>query len=393
MNIVVIIPARGGSKSIPQKNIMDFCGKPLIAWSVEQALNCDLINAVYVSTDDAQIASVSEKYGAKVIARPAELATDTASSEQAILDAVNQIEEKTAKKIDVVVFLQGTSPLRESSDIDNALQKFIDEKADSLFSGAVLDDFLIWGYVDGEFSSINYDYKNRGLRQSREKQYVENGSIYIFKPEILRKENNRLGGKIIVHEMALWKTYEIDSYEDIEICQYYMKNKLLDKSLIPAFPDKIDLIVFDFDGIFTDNRVLVTEDGKEAVFCNRSDGLGINIIKKYGIPMLIVSTETNSVVAARAKKLGLNVVQGIANKKNFLVNYAREKKYNLDDIVYIGNDINDLEAMKIVGCPIAPIDAEASVKNVAKIIIESVGGAGVVKEMSQILSKHLERKI
>ena len=221
MQIVAIIPARGGSKSIPKKNVMDFCGKPLIAWSIKQALNCDLINGVYVSTDDPEIAEVSKKYGAEVVERPTELAMDTSSSEQALLHAVKHIEENSGKKIDIVIFLQATSPLREPSDVDNALQKLIDEDADSLFSAAVLDDFLIWGIVNGAgaLTSINYDYRNRGLRQSREKQYVENGSIYIFKPEVLRKENNRLGGKITPYEMEFWKTYEIDTYEDIEIPQ------------------------------------------------------------------------------------------------------------------------------------------------------------------------------
>ena len=227
MNIVTIIPARGGSKSIPKKNTMDFCGKPLIAWSIEQAIGCAGINNVYVSTDNPEIAAVSKTYGAKVLIRPDEFATDTASSEQALIDAVDQIVRKDKENIDVVVFLQATSPLRETSDIEGALQKFIDEQADSLFSGAVLDDFLIWHKVNGRLVSINYDYKDRGLRQNREKQYVENGSIYIFKPEILRRENNRLGGKIILYEMDFWKTYEIDTYDDIEICQYYMKSKLL----------------------------------------------------------------------------------------------------------------------------------------------------------------------
>ena len=230
MYIVAIIPARGGSKAIPKKNIMDFCGKPLIAWSIEQALGCSLIDGVYVSTDDAEIARTSEEYGADIIIRPAEFATDTSSSEDAILDAIDQIEKESGREIDIVVFLQATSPLRECSDIYDALRKFIDEKADSLFSAAVLDDFLIWGNKDGKLVSINYDYTNRGLRQGREKQYVENGSIYVFRPEILRKEKNRLGGNIIVHEMEFWKTHEIDTHEDIDICQYYMDKTLLGRT-------------------------------------------------------------------------------------------------------------------------------------------------------------------
>jgi len=227
MRIVAIIPARGGSKSIHKKNLIDFCGKPLLGWSIEQAMACALVNEIYVSTEDEEIAATSRKYGAEVIQRPARLATDTARSEEALLHAIDNIEQENGRNVDIVVFLQATSPLRSSSDIDNALRKFIDKNADSLFSAAVLEDFLIWGEENGKLVSINYNYRNRGIRQTRQKQYVENGSIYIFKPALLRKENNRLGGRIIVYEMEFWKSYEIDSHEDIEICKYYMRNKLL----------------------------------------------------------------------------------------------------------------------------------------------------------------------
>ena len=225
--IVAIILARGGSKSIPKKNIIDFCGKPLIAWTIEQTLQSKHIKEVYVSTEDKEIVDVSRKYGVRIIWRPAELATDTSSSESAILHAISEIGK--SKKIDLVVFLQATSPLREENDIDNAIEKFISEQADSLFSASVLEDFCIWESINNELKSITFDYKNRGRRQDRKPYYLENGSIYIFKPEILEQYNNRLGGKIALYLMPLWKSYEIDSIEDIEICEYYMRNKILNK--------------------------------------------------------------------------------------------------------------------------------------------------------------------
>lgn len=141
-NIISIILSRGGSKAIPRKNIIDFCGKPLIAWSIEQAKGSKYIKGVYVSTDDREIAEVSEKYGAKVIWRPASLATDISPSEDALLHAIVEIEKE--KNVDLVVFLQATSPVRETTDIDNAIEKFISERADSLFSAAILEDFCIW---------------------------------------------------------------------------------------------------------------------------------------------------------------------------------------------------------------------------------------------------------
>ena len=390
MNIVAIIPARGGSKSIPKKNIMDFCEKPLIAWSIEQALNSSSITRVYVSTDDAEIAKVSKKYGAEVVERPAELATDTASSEQALLHAIKYIEQNSGKNIDIVVFLQATSPLREPSDIDNALQKFVNENADSLFSAAVLDDFLIWGTVKGAFTSINYDYRNRGLRQNREKQYVENGSIYIFKPDILRKENNRLGGKIVLYEMEFWKSYEIDSYEDLEICEYYMKNKLLDKTQQFSLPKKIDVIIYDFDGVMTDNRVVTFEDGREGIIANRGDGLAISKIKSKGITQVIVSTEFNDVVKVRARKIGIPVLHKIRDKKKAVMEYCKQNGYSLKKTVYIGNDINDLEIMKIVGIPLCPSDAHPSIKRISKYTLNTKGGEGVIREFADLMLKKLK---
>lgn len=230
MNVVSIILARGGSKGIPKKNIIDFCGKPLLAWSIEHARSAKDVSAVHVSTDDKEIAKVAEEFGAKVIWRPAELSGDTASSEVGLKHAIDEITGNDYKKLDYVVFLQATSPLRETKDIDNAVNLIISEKADSLFSGADLKDFCIWKKKDGELNSVNYDYKNRGRRQDFGEQYVENGSIYVFKPEVLFASNNRLGGKIVISKMEFWKSFEIDEPEDIEFCKNIFTIKLLNKS-------------------------------------------------------------------------------------------------------------------------------------------------------------------
>lgn len=143
----------------------------------------------------------------------------------------------------------------------------------------------------------------------------------------------------------------------------------------------IDLIIYDFDGVMTDNRVLVREDGKEAVFCNRSDGLAISEIKRMGTPQIIVSTETNKIVGARAKKLGIPVIYGIDNKEETVKKYCKEKNIDLKKVIYVGNDINDLEIMKSVGCPIASADASKEIKNIAKIITKAKGGEGIIREL------------
>lgn len=228
-NAVAIIPARGGSKGIPHKNIADFCGKPLLAWSIEQAKAAKGISSVWVSSDDDAILRVALDYGARTIRRPQSISGDTATSESAWLHAIEEIE-KSGEPIDCVVAMQATSPLREVLDLERGMMDFESQGCDSLFSCAVLEDFYIWNRLpDGRLASLNYDYLNRKRRQDVQEQYVENGSFYLFKPKILKTLNNRLGGKIGTSKMEFWKSFEIDSIESLEICEVLMKHYLLTK--------------------------------------------------------------------------------------------------------------------------------------------------------------------
>jgi len=222
---ISIIPARGGSKGIPQKNIISVGGKPLLAWTIQQSLCTDSIDKTFVSTNNNEIAKVSKRYGAEVIWRPDELCTDDASAESAILHALDFLDNKRIIP-KYIVFLQATSPLRKKDDINNAIRQFKHENADSLISGSKFDDFLFWEKQDGNWKSVNFDYKARGIRQGRKPQFVENGAIYIFKPEILKKYGNRIGGNLELYEMEFWQTWEIDTKEDIELIEFYLNLKI-----------------------------------------------------------------------------------------------------------------------------------------------------------------------
>jgi len=224
---VAIIPARGGSKGIVRKNIIPLCGKPLIAWTISQARGSRLVDAVFVSTDDEEIADVSRRYGAEVVDRPSELASDTSSSEDVLVHAIADIENSGQIAIERVVFLQATSPVRENDDIDNALRKYTDERADSLFSCTAVQDHFLWARRDGILCSVNYDFRNRKRKQELATTYIENGSIYIFTPQLIRRENNRLGGKVSIYEMPFWKSFQIDQMDHLEVCEYYIKTKLM----------------------------------------------------------------------------------------------------------------------------------------------------------------------
>ena len=221
---ILIILARGGSKGIPRKNLRLLNERPLIAHSILDAMEAQLVNQVYVSTDDQEIAIIAKELQASVIERPADLAGDTASSESALIHALSAIE-KAEVKSDLIVFLQCTSPVRTGADIDAAIQKLQAEEADSLVSVSPSHRFL-WEQVSGEAKSINYDYRHRPRRQDMNPQYVENGSIYIFKPWVLKELGNRLGGKISLFPMSEAAAHEIDSPLDFEIAEFLLKQQV-----------------------------------------------------------------------------------------------------------------------------------------------------------------------
>ncbi len=225
-NVVAIILARGGSKGIVNKNIIDFCGKPLVAWTIEQCLSSKYISDVWVSSDSDQILEVAEKYNAKTIRRPDTISGDLASSESAWLHSIEYIEKKN--KIDLVVGPQVTSPLRETKDLDNAISLFCKNGSSSMFSSSIAEDLFFWQKnCFNELKSVNYDYINRKRRQDIEKQIIENGSFYIFTPEVIKKYNNRLGDKIDHFQMEFWKMFEIDNLQDLRICSLLMKEFLI----------------------------------------------------------------------------------------------------------------------------------------------------------------------
>ena len=224
MTCIAIIPARGGSRGIPRKNVLPLAGQLLIAHSIQNALEAQLVDRVFVSTDDPEIKEVSSQHKAEIIHRPVELASDTASSESALVHALESLEA-SGIDLELIVFLQCTSVIRTGADIDQAIKKLHVENADSLVSVSPSHRFL-WEEVNGEAKSINYDYRRRPRRQDMNPQYVENGSIYIFKPWVLKELGNRLGGKISLFPMSEAAAHEIDSPLDFEIAEFLLKKQV-----------------------------------------------------------------------------------------------------------------------------------------------------------------------
>jgi len=390
--ILAIIPARGGSKGIPLKNLYPLLGKPLIVFTIEQALKSQRINRVVVSTDDEKIAETARKYGAEVIKRPPDLATDTASTESALLHALHYLEAQENYIPDFVVLLQCTSPIREEKDIDNALTRIMETGADSLVSVSPCHRFL-WkeNRETDSLVSLNYDYTHRPRRQDLGNQFMENGSIYVAKYCILKELKNRLGGKITYYKMDYWSSFEIDHIDDLHLCEWILQRKSTDERS-KLLPETLSLVVFDFDGVFTDNRVIVHSDGSEAVLCNRSDGLGLDLLRSLGIESVILSKEKNPVTQARANKLHIECHHSIEDKAEFLRSLLGKKKIKSQNVIFVGNDINDIPVMNIVGCAVAVQDAYPDVKKAAHLILDHKGGRGAIRELCDLIRKKYTQK-
>jgi N-acylneuraminate cytidylyltransferase len=378
--VLAIIPARGGSKGIPKKNVRLLAGKPLLAWSIEHARQTPAITRVIVSTDDPEIGAVAEQWGAEVVWRPPEISGDTASSESALLHVLDVLKEQEAFEPDLVVFLQATSPLRQPNDIQNAIEILQREQADSLFSAARVEGFT-WRVAPDLVAPFTYDPVKRPRRQELMEEVVEeNGSIYVFKPWVLRKFQSRLGGKIATSRMARLDSFQLDVPEDLPL----LEGLLAARACTPDWTAlaAVRLLVFDFDGVMTDNRVLVHQDGTEAVFCHRGDGWGLGRLKKTGLEILVLSTEKNPVVAARCHKLGLDCVQGCEEKLSVLRALAQARGLTPRQVAYVGNDLNDLDCLRWSGVSIVVADALPEVRAVARLVTAKPGGDGAVREVA-----------
>lgn len=371
---VAIIPARGGSKQVPRKNVQRVGGVPLVARAVQAAASADGIDLVVVSTDDDEIAGIAAAAGARVIRRPVEIAGDTATSESAILHALDALEDD-GTPVGVVAFLQATSPFIPSDALAAAVAEVRADRADSVFSAHETYGFLWRDDERGAAVAVNHDAAHRPRRQDREPHLLETGAFYVFRADGFRQSRHRFFGRIRAARVPEWTAIEIDDADQLRVARALAA--LHDSA--PSIP--VRAVVTDFDGVHTDDTAIVDADGGERVRVSREDGMGVSLLRRAGIPMLILSTEVNPVVRARADKLRVPVLHGIDDKESALRRWADENAVALADIAYLGNDVNDLPAMRIVGWPIAVADAHPLVREEARVVLERRGGDGAVREL------------
>lgn len=371
---VAIIPARGGSKGVPRKNLRRVGGVPLVARAVRAASAASAVDLVVVSTDDDEIASAASAAGARVVRRPPDLAGDTASSESAVRHALDALAAD-GLDVAVAVFVQATSPFIPSDGIDEAVRLLQGGAFDSVFSAHETYGFLWRRGDDGAAAAINHDAAHRPRRQDREPHHLETGAFYAFTVAGFRAAGHRFFGRIGIVEVPERSAIEIDDEQQLAVAATVAR--LIDR----PEPIAVAAIVTDFDGVHTDDTALVDAEGHEFVRVSREDGMGVSRLRRAGIPLLILSTETNPVVSARARKLQVPVLQAIDDKASALADWAAAEGIALADIAYLGNDVNDLGPLALVGWPVAVADAHPEVVAAARIVLERAGGDGAVREL------------
>lgn len=372
---VAVIPARGGSKGVPGKNLRPVGGAPLVVRAIRAARAAHRIDLVFVSTDDPSIAEVSVAAGAEVITRPADLSGDLASSESALLHALEHITAAHGT-VRTLVFLQATSPFIDSAALNDAIAGVNDGDLDVAFSAFETYGFLWARCSDGHAAAVNHSASNRPRRQDREPHYQETGAFYVMDAAGFRTAQHRFFGKVGIAEVPEASAIEIDDHAQLQIAS----------ALAPLFERcadalDVDVIVTDFDGVHTDDTALVDASGHEYVRVSRSDGLGVARLRSTGVAFLILSTEANPVVTARGDKLQVPVLQNIADKAAALRQWAQTNRFALERTAYLGNDVNDLAAMALVGWPVAVADAHPDVLAAARVVLARRGGDGAVREL------------
>ncbi|NKX50799.1 acylneuraminate cytidylyltransferase, partial [Arthrobacter deserti] len=369
--VLVVIPARGGSKGIPFKNLAPVAGRSLLARAIGAALAAPLVTDVVVSTDHPDIRAEAVRCGAEAVDRPAELSGDTASSESAELHALGTRSVLPA----VTVLVQCTSPFIDPADLNEAVRAVLDAEADVAFSVAENHNFL-WTLRDGEVAAVGHSADFRPRRQDREPQYRETGAFYAMRTEGFLERRHRFFGRLRLQAVPEAHAVEIDSPADLALVRALAADEQ------PAAVD-VDALVMDFDGVHTDDHALVNAEGEEFVRVSRGDGMGVARLRKAGVPQLIISTETNPVVPARARKPGIDAVQDVADKAATISAWMRACRLDPARVAFVGNDVNDLPAMGRVGWPVAVADARPEVKAAARVVLQHKGGEGAVREICE----------
>ncbi len=402
--VLAIIPARGGSKSIPRKNIRAFAGYPLLAWSVAAARQAPAVTRVLLSTDDDEIAAIGRLYGAETpFLRPPDLAQDRTQDLPVFEHALRWLEEQEGYRPEVVVQLRPTSPVRPRDLVDRAVRLLLDHiEADSV-RGIVpsgQNPYKMWRLQpDGRMTPLLPEGLREPYNMPRQElppTFWQTGHIDAVRPRAILEKHSMSGDVILGLELDPRFTVDIDTLRDWERAEWLVSDPALE-AVRPGptprpMPDRVRLVVLDFDGVMTDNRVWTDADGREMVAADRGDGWGLARLRERGVDVVVLSTETDPVVAARCRKLHLPFIQGSGDKPAALQALLAERGKAPGETIYLGNDANDVACFPLVACALAVADAHPSALAAADRVLSHRGGHGAVRELCDLLIQTLESK-
>jgi len=400
---IAFIPVRGGSKSIPYKNIKNICGKPLVIWTIEAALFASDIDEVVISTDSDLIEQTIEEYfnlnkndrltKLKIYRRNAENATDEATTESAMLEYAHNNQFTT------IVLIQATSPLLTTEDINLGIDKYHNKGFDSILS-VVRQKRFIWNHIDNTntVKPHNYQIDKRPRRQEYDGFIVENGALYITSRELLLNTGQRISGNIGYIEMPEETYFELDEQSDWIIVEELLKlrNGISDNTnIVSTNSDNVDisskaknikLFAMDCDGVLTDAGMYYSANGNELKKFNTKDGMGIRLLHEAGITTAIITGEDTQIVKNRAAKLNIKEVHLGANNKVAVMEAICDKfGYKFSEIAFIGDDINDLQLLKRVGLSFTVADGHQELKKIVDYQTTRIGGHGAVREAIDLI--------
>lgn len=385
MRTVAFIPVRGGSKSIPGKNIKLLAGRPLLEWTIEAATQAVGVECVYVSSDSQDILEVARKFGdASVVPleRSPQLATDMASTDDTLLDFARKFE------FDRVVLIQATSPLTTAADIEGALRSMDEQGLESLLSVTHEHRFRWKRVGDVLVEPENYRPEARPRRQDWDGELVENGAFYITSRGGLLRSSCRLNGKVGFWTMSIHSAFEIDTPDDWEVLATLVASRRI---ITPGPLPGLRLLVTDVDGVLTDAGMYYGPEGEALKKFNTRDGMGTALWRASGREIAIVTGENSPAVARRAEKLHISEVHlGVKNKLPLVAKLAESRGLELAQVAYIGDDLNDLEVMRLVGFCACPADAHPRIQAVSHLVARTLGGSGCVREIIEWLLSRLD---
>ncbi len=378
MKWVALMPLRAGSKSIPDKNVKNIAGRPLFSWSLGAAVHSECFDEIYVASDSARIREIvaaAFPAGVQVIDRSPETASDTATTESAMLEFQRRVS------FDVLCLIQATSPLTRAVDFVAAKEQFIAESLDSLLT-AVRSNRFVW---NAQAEALNYTPATRPRHQDFEGSYVENGAFYLTAAQVLKRDACRLGGDIGIHVMPAETVHELDDERDWGLIEQALSQRAADEQLSERLR-RVKLMVLDVDGTLTDGIMVYGPQGEVLKNFHTRDGKGLERLASIGVRVCVMTGEDSPTTAARMAKLGIeDYYPGVENKLAVLEKQLAAWRINLDEVAFIGDDLGDLESMTRAGISFCPADAVARIQAAADYACSRRGGEGAVREVCDLI--------